>query len=98
MPKMVFQRGVLVSSPAIYQTKCPFTVLSALFCSSGRCSMIPDYSRKNCVFWCFQGVQKRSVVWNGLIGFYDMLILFEKNTSDGAHTPKNYSTQFEIFR
>ena len=31
MPKMDFNRGTLVSATAIYQTRCPFTVLSALF-------------------------------------------------------------------
>ena len=42
--KMVFKGSTLVSATAIYQTKCPFTVLSALFCSSGCCPMILDYS------------------------------------------------------
>ena len=36
--------GTLVSAIAIYQMKCPFTVLSALFCTSRCCPMILDYS------------------------------------------------------
>ena len=31
MRKMFFNRGTLVPATAIYQKKCPFTVLSALF-------------------------------------------------------------------
>ena len=31
MPKMVFNRGTLVSPTAVYQMKCPFTVLSGFF-------------------------------------------------------------------
>ena len=42
--KWSLNRGTLVSATAIYQTKCPFTVLRALFCSSGHCPMILDYS------------------------------------------------------
>ena len=50
LPKMVFKRGTLVLATAIYQTNCPFTVLSALFCSSGRCPMILDYSLMSIYF------------------------------------------------
>ena len=43
--KWSLNRGTLVSATAIYQTKFPFTVLSALFFrSSVRCPMILDYS------------------------------------------------------
>ena len=53
LPKMVFKRGTLVLATAIYQTNCPFTVLSALFCSSGRCPMILDYSLMSIYFMMF---------------------------------------------
>ena len=41
MPKMVFKQWYLSISN---QTKSPFTILSAFFCSSGCCPMILDYS------------------------------------------------------
>ena len=52
--KWSLNRGILVSATATYQTKCPFIVLSplfcALFCSSGCCPMILDYSMVETVF------------------------------------------------
>ena len=36
--------GYLLSATVICQMKCPFTFLSALFCSSRYCPMILDYS------------------------------------------------------
>ena len=36
--------GTFVSATAIYQTKCLFAGLSALFCLSGCCPTILDYS------------------------------------------------------
>ena len=53
LPKVVFKRGTLVLATAIYQTNCPFTVLSALFCSSGRCPMILDYSLMSIYFMLY---------------------------------------------
>ena len=43
MRKMFFNRGTLVLATAIYQKKCPFTVLSALFLFFGRFPVILDY-------------------------------------------------------
>ena len=47
--KWSLNRGTLVLATAIYQTKCPFTVQSALFCSSGCCPLIQDYSLS--IYW-----------------------------------------------
>ena len=45
-------RGPLVSPTAIYQTKCPFTVLNAFFCFSRCCPMILNYSL---ILYIYQG-------------------------------------------
>ena len=44
LQKCSLNRSTLVSATATYQTKCPFIVLSALFCPYGCCPMILDYS------------------------------------------------------
>ena len=49
--KWSLNRGTLVPTTGIYQTKCPFAVISVLFCSSRCCPMILDYSLDQFIFF-----------------------------------------------